>query len=280
MKQFIEARFAALTSSAIKTETKTRVLVIGCGEMAQALFQPWNDLTDHLFTVACRSRTPTQSRFRAVRTPEELAGERFDLCIVAVKPDQIETALPAYRPFLHDRSLVISMAAGVSTAKFGDVLPNKVIRIMPNLPVALGKGSTGVYCAHPLDTEERRDIDKLLEPTGTAFWLQSEDEIDRFTAVAGSGPGYAFELTRCWIDAAERLGFEPEVARELVLETMEGAIGLAKTRGVALEQLRNEVTSPAGTTQAGLQALNPDTQLDRLFQQSLSAAYERATELR
>ena len=107
-----------------------------------------------------------------------------------------------------------------------------------------------------------------------------EDELDRVTAVAGSGPGYAFEIARCWIEAAIKLGFSPETARELVLNTLGGSIELAMTSEQSAEALRNSVTSKNGTTEAGLKALTEDSKLEELFESTVKAAYQRAVELR
>jgi pyrroline-5-carboxylate reductase len=119
-----------------------------------------------------------------------------------------------------------------------------------------------------------------MQPTGHLVWTATEDELDRVTAVAGSGPGYAFELMRCWATAAEKLGFEPETARELVLRTLRGAAAMALDDDRTPTQLRDAVTSPRGTTQAGLDALNDGDVLDAHFERALRAAYARAVELR
>ena len=108
-----------------------------------------------------------------------------------------------------------------------------------------------------------------------------EDQLDRVTAVAGSGPGYVFELARAYVAAAEGIGFSHEQARALVLGTLEGTIAMAIAEDdKSLEDLRNSVTSKGGTTAAGLDALNGDGAVSRKFEQTLEAAYKRAVELR
>ena len=112
------------------------------------------------------------------------------------------------------------------------------------------------------------------------MWLDDEDEIDRFTAVAGSGPGYVFELLRAYEEAAVEIGFDRETARELVLGTVAGTTEMAVRDERPLAELRGDVTSPNGTTQAGLDALRTDGTMERLLRETVRAAYDRAVELR
>ena len=119
-----------------------------------------------------------------------------------------------------------------------------------------------------------------MAPTGELVWVSTEDELDRVTAVAGSGPGYAFEIARCWAEACESLGFSEQQARRLVLTTLAGSVDLALASDASLDELRDGVTSRKGTTQAGLSALNGGSQLGSLFGETVQAAYARAVELR
>ena len=117
--------------------------------------------------------------------------------------------------------------------------------------------------------------------TGTAITVDAEDKLDRVTAVAGSGPGYVFEIARTYVAAAQELGFSAQEARAMVLGTMAGTVAMAQADEAGdLEALRNSVTSKGGTTAAGLDALNGDDTLTRLMRSTLQAAYDRAVELR
>jgi pyrroline-5-carboxylate reductase len=115
---------------------------------------------------------------------------------------------------------------------------------------------------------------------GTVIEVPDEDALDRFTAVAGSGPGYVFELARAYVEAAKGLGFSHDEARRMVIATLEGTLAMASSSDEPLESLRNSVTSKGGTTAAGLAALNGEGELDRLLASTLTSAYERAVELR
>jgi pyrroline-5-carboxylate reductase len=123
-------------------------------------------------------------------------------------------------------------------------------------------------------------VESLMQQTGTTVWVDEEDALDRVTAVAGSGPGYVFEIARTYIEAAEALGFTTAQARALVLDTMAGAVEMARRSDESVETLRNSVTSKNGTTQAGLDALNGDGTLTELMRRTTRAAYDRAVELR
>ncbi|MCI4646367.1 MAG: hypothetical protein MRY64_16420 [Hyphomonadaceae bacterium] len=119
-----------------------------------------------------------------------------------------------------------------------------------------------------------------MQRAGELVWVETEDGLDRVTAIAGSGPGYVFEIARCYVEAACKLGFSEEQARTLVLGTMAGAIDMAATSPNSLADLRNAVTSKAGTTEAGLNALNGSGALSTLLEATTRAAYERAVDLR
>ena len=154
------------------------------------------------------------------------------------------------------------------------------IRIMPNLPAQIGRGVSGLYADPPCSPAHRDLADRLAKATGSAIWLDTEDEIDRITAVAGSGTGYVFEIARAYVAAAERLGFAPDTARTLVIETLAGAVEMAARSETSLEDLRNSVMSKKGTTEAGIHALRRGGLLEQLLVETTEAAYARACELR
>jgi pyrroline-5-carboxylate reductase len=211
----------------------------------------------------------------------ELDGQRFDIVVVAVKPQMIAEVLPDYLSLLADDGVILSIAAGFSLKSLQVIVGQaSVVRVMPNLPVSLGKGVSGLFADDQVAGKHRKLTEALMRPTGHLIWVASEDELDRVTAVAGSGPGYAFEIARCWAQAGEDLGFSRSQARELVLRTLEGAVELALNSDTPLDGLREQVTSKNGTTQAGLTALNGQSQLDGLLGTTVRAAYERAIELR
>jgi pyrroline-5-carboxylate reductase len=250
--------------------------------MGGALLSRWREADGFRFTVVSPSgRRPIPEGVRAVRSADELGEDQFDMLVIATKPQSIESALPAYRHLLAPGGCLLSMAAGFSIDSLQAIAPGvPAIRIMPNLPVMIGKGVSALYADDSLNDKCRLRVEALMAPTGHLVWAASEDELDRVTAVAGSGPGYAFEIARCWADACEALGFSKADARELVLKTLAGSVDLALATDTPLDELRDGVTSKNGTTQAGLSVLNGDAQLGGLLGRTVEAAYARAVELR
>ncbi|WP_291842031.1 pyrroline-5-carboxylate reductase [Maricaulis sp.] len=257
------------------------ILLIGCGKMGGAMLRRWIDAMPARFTTVNRSGRALPAGTEHVDGVDTLAGRRFDVIILAVKPQQIPDVLPAYASLLAEDGCHVSIAAGFSSASIAAIVGDRpVLRLMPNLPALIGRSVNGIY-ANSACSDRHRDIgDQLARATGTPVWLDSEDELDRLTAVAGSGPGYVFEIARSYIAAAEGLGFSNETARALVLETMGGAIEMAARSDEDVAELRNSVMSKKGTTEAGINALRRDGQLDALLTETVQAAYERAVELR
>lgn len=216
-----------------------------------------------------------------LREPPAVADCGFDLVIVAVKPQIVAEVLPDYASRLLPDGFVASIAAGCSIERLQALSGGAaVVRVMPNLPSAIGSGVSGL-CADDRATDaQRTSIERLMAAAGSTMWVPDEDMLDRLTAVAGSGPGYVFEMARNYVDAAMALGFSAEDARQLVLGTMAGTIAMAQASDLSLEELRTSVTSKNGTTAAGLDALNGDGVLGERFCDTLTAAYDRAVDLR
>lgn len=273
---------AAEMSATDGTAVVKHVLMLGCGKMGGALLQRWSAATPFLFTAL----SPSGSRrlpgpVTMVTSAAELDRAHYDAIVIAVKPQMIGDVLPSYIERLAADGLLISLAAGTSCERIAALAGGRaLVRVMPNLPVSIGLGMSALYAGDGVTVDHRRFIEALMEPTGDLLWAESEDEFDRITAIAGSGPGYTFELLRCWAEAAEALGFTPAQARGLVLATVRGAVELAQERDLPLAELRAEVTSKKGTTEAGLNALNGDGEIGGRFARTLQAAYDRAVELR
>ena len=255
--------------------------MIGCGKMGSALLVHWM-AGGETFTVADPAIDAVAGGARLVRDSSAIASEKFDLVIVAIKPQMVDEVLPDYASLLADGGYVLSIAAGCSIARLSRLMGGApVVRVMPNLPAAVGKGVSGICAGPGAEDAPLAHATEMMRRTGTAIVVADEDRIDRVTAVSGSGPGYVFEIARAYVEAAQAQGFSPEEAREMVLGTMEGAIAMALAPDAAdLAELRNSVTSKGGTTAAGLDALNGDEGLSRRLRETLEAAYARAVELR
>ena len=257
------------------------VLMVGCGKMGSALLGQWAKGPESI-TVVDPGQESAPGGARLVSDRAEIEGECFDCIVVAVKPQMIDDIMPAYAANLAPGGYVLSIAAGYSAGRLSQAMNGApVVRVMPNLPAAIGQGVSGIYPAEGATAAHTAHVQDFMARAGTTVTVASEDELDRVTAVAGSGPGYVFEIARAYALAAMEQGFTEEQAREMVLGTIGGAIAMASEPGaLSLEDLRNSVTSKGGTTAAGLAALNGDDGLTDRLRATLQAAYDRAVELR
>ncbi len=261
------------------SDLRLSVLTVGAGNMGGALLRRWADLDG----VACAAVDPAASEIDGVsffRGADELGDRTFDVVVLAVKPQMIASVAGDYVQRLAPDGAVASIAAGASIAQlqsiFGAVA---IVRMMPNLPAQIGEGVSALCANAHADESVRANVERLARAAGDVVWVKDDDMIDRFTAIAGSGPGYVFEIAREYTRAAEALGFEAADARRMALAVMRGAVAMALQDERPLGAMRDAVTSRKGTTEAGLAELTRDGQLENLFDAALKAAYARARAL-
>lgn len=202
-----------------------------------------------------------------------------DVLVLSVKPQQLREALEQLVGRLQQQ-LVVSIAAGVRLADISRWLGgcHRIVRAMPNTPALVGAGITGL-CADPSVTQEERDIaESVLAAVGQTVWLNDESQMDAVTAVSGSGPAYVFYFIEALQAAGEALGFPPEAARRLAVETFAGASKLAAQSNESLALLRARVTSKGGTTEAALRSLDAD-QVAAAISRAVAAACARGKAL-
>lgn len=248
--------------------------------MGSALLSFWKK-GDEDFVIVDPGLDSAPDGVELVARKEDLGERKFDMVVVAIKPQQVDDVLPQYRESFAENAVLLSIAAGCSASRLEKASAGRpVIRVMPNLPAAIGRGMSGLYANPAVTDEHKAHAITMMERTGSVIEVDSEDALDRVTAVAGSGPGYVFEMARAYVEAAIALGFDEAQARRMVLDTMRGTLAMAEETGEPLETLRNSVTSKGGTTAAGLDALNGDGDFSRLIRSTLEAAYRRAEELR
>jgi pyrroline-5-carboxylate reductase len=255
--------------------------MIGCGNMGGALLARWARLDGLSFTVVDPAGPDAPEGVTLTTSVDGLDAGSFDALIVAVKPQLIDKAIPPAAHLLKSDGVALSIAAGTSAAVVSKAAASMpAIRLMPNMPARIGQGVSGLY-ADPACTPGHKALAETLgEAVGTALWLADEDQVDRITAAAGSGPGYVFDFARAYQEAAEALGFDPDQARALVLQTIAGCMALAEDTGQPFDQLRDSIMSKGGTTAAGVGVLNEGGEMDTRVRAALGAAYARAVELR
>ena len=205
------------------------------------------------------------------------AVEGARIVVLGVKPAQITELLAEVGPALDPEALVVSVAAGVTTASMEEVVGNPVVRAMPNTPSLIGRGVTGISAGSRADRSELALATALFRTVGTVIELP-ESQIDALSTVSGSGPAYVFLLIEELTRAAQSLGFDDDVARLMVQETFLGATLLLESTGADPEELRRRVTSPKGTTERAI-AVMQEADLAEMFERATAAALTRAREL-
>lgn len=201
-----------------------------------------------------------------------------DIVVFAVKPQVLAQVLrPLYGQF--DDKLVISIVAGAEIATISELLrTERVVRVMPNTPALVQTGAHGLYATEQVNSTDRELASQVLAATGLTIWVNSEAQIDAVTAVSGSGPAYFFYLMESMIRAGKNLGLDEKVATALTLQTALGAAQMAITSSNTPAELRKNVTSPNGTTQAAIEVFD-HAQISQNIQAALAAAKTRSQEL-
>jgi pyrroline-5-carboxylate reductase len=199
--------------------------------------------------------------------------------VVALKPQMFREAGPGLKPFTAAATLVVSIMAGTTMASIREVCGGSVVRAMPNTPAAIGHGITVAVAANDVSPAQRAVADALLRATGSVEWVDDESLMDAVTAVSGSGPAYVFLLAEELARAGVEAGLPQELATKLARETVAGSGELLHRSELAAATLRQNVTSPGGTTAAALQVLMGPDGMQSLLTRAVAAATKRSKEL-
>ncbi|MEN8841325.1 MAG: pyrroline-5-carboxylate reductase [Octadecabacter sp.] len=262
-------------------ETRGMVL-LGCGKMGSAMLAGW--LANGLPASSVWVLDPYPSdwlKSTGVHINEGVP-EAPAIALIAVKPQMMGEALPSMKALGNRDTVFLSVAAGTSIATFADALgaQSPIIRAMPNTPAAIGRGITAIVGnAHTSDTQ--LDLaEALLSAVGQVVRLDDEVQMDAVTAVSGSGPAYVFHLVETLAAAGQAEGLPADLAMQLAKATVGGAGQLAEDAAEDPSQLRINVTSPNGTTQAALEVLmDAETGFPNLLRHAVKAAADRSREL-
>jgi pyrroline-5-carboxylate reductase len=199
--------------------------------------------------------------------------------VVALKPQTFRDAGAMLKSFTGPATLVVSIMAGATIASIEEVCGGKVVRAMPNTPAAIGRGITVAVAANNVSTAQRAVADALLRATGSVEWVDDESLMDAVTAVSGSGPAYIFLLAEELARAGVEAGLPAELATKLARETVAGSGELLHRSELSSATLRQNVTSPGGTTAAALEVLMGPDGLQSLMIRAVAAATKRGKEL-
>ena len=264
------------------------LVLVGCGKMGGALLRGWLSRGvpgKDVFVIDPAPRDLADVQARGVSVLTSFAALPPDLkpgmILLAIKPQFMDEALPAYRRFADQGAVFLSIAAGKTVAYLKEKLGPKavVIRSMPNTPAAVGRGMS-VILRDPKVAPATLDLcGQLLSAVGEIGWIDEEDQINAVTAVSGGGPAYVFLLIECLAEAGRAAGLPADLAMQLARETVVGSGELAHQSSETATQLRQAVMSPKGTTLEAINILMAPDGLQPLMNKAIAAATRRGREI-
>jgi pyrroline-5-carboxylate reductase len=271
------------TSSALDTIRGTIVLA-GAGKMGGPMLSGWLAQGLDAKHVAVIEPQPsgeisalTTKGIRLNPSPKDVGS--VATLVIALKPQTFREAGAMLKSFTGPSTLVVSIMAGATIASIQEVCGGSVVRAMPNTPAAIGRGITVAVAANNVSAGQRAVADALLRATGSVEWVDDEGLMDAVTAVSGSGPAYIFLLAEELARAGVEAGLPAELATKLARETVAGSGELLHRSELASATLRQNVTSPGGTTAAALEVLMGPDGMQSLLTRAVAAATRRSKEL-
>ncbi|MGD1954551.1 MAG: pyrroline-5-carboxylate reductase [Sphingomonadales bacterium] len=254
------------------------IALIGCGRMGAAIARALAKEFD------VSAYDPFAPMPHGVRRLEALTSDMIPsgaTAILAVKPQTLAQLEPDLKKLASKLPLVISVMAGVTIKRLKEVFGKQtnVIRAMPNIAVEVGHGMTVAVSAERLDIIDKANMTRLLETTGRCVWLSKEEQIDAATALSGSGPAYFLRFAEALVEAGVAEGLDRAEAVQLIRQTFIGAARYCEAQKMTLADLRDQVTSANGTTEAGLHTLDQNHAIEKLAIATVEAAARRSREL-
>jgi pyrroline-5-carboxylate reductase len=260
------------------------IVLAGAGKMGGAMLSGWLSQGLDAKRVAVIEPQPSEEisalitkGIRLNPAPKEVVD--VATLVIALKPQTFREAGPDLKRFAGSSTLVVSIMAGTTIASIREVCDGSVVRAMPNTPAAIGRGITVAVAASNVSTSQRAVADALLRATGLVEWVDNEDLMDAVTAVSGSGPAYIFLLAEELARAGVEAGLPQELATKLARETVAGSGELLHRSELPSATLRQNVTSPGGTTAAALEVLMGPDGMQSLLTRAVAAATRRSKEL-
>jgi len=257
------------------------IAFIGFGNMAQAIAKGLiKQKGYHLFASDPNFSEQNMCNEVQCNKDNQDIAKKADIIIIAVKPNQVKSVIKEIGSLISPECLIISVAAGVPLAWLNQQFTNKqpIIRCMPNIPAAVKQAATALISNEAVNEHYKKQTEFIFSNIGIISWLTNDADMDRLTALSGSGPAYVFKFMESMISAAEKLGLSKDIAQSFTFQTVKGALSIAERSNLSLPNLRKQVTSPQGTTAAALEILNSG-EFDSLLLKAMEAARQRATEL-
>jgi len=271
------------------TRFPASLVLVGAGKMGGAMLEGWlaGGFDPRHISVIDPKPADTlialASQYGFALNPAD-GPAAAEVVVLAIKPQMLDEAAPHFRHMIGPKTLVVSVLAGKTVADLSARLPQDkaypvIVRAMPNLPASVGRGVTGCYAASGVSDAQRAATTTLLSCVGGVEWVEDESLIDAVTSVSGSGPAYVFLLVECLAKAGEAQGLPADVAARLARMTITGSGELLHQSALSPATLRQNVTSPGGTTAAALDVLMADDGLGPLMVEAVDAARKRAVAL-
>jgi pyrroline-5-carboxylate reductase len=266
------------------------LVMFGAGKMGGAMLDAWIERgLDPAGVTIIDPGLPGDHRdayqkqgARVFDSAEAAGGEPPHVLVLAVKPQAMDAVLAPAAWLAGPRTLIVSIAAGIQLDRlipaFGPNQP--IVRIMPNTPAQVGAGISVACAGAAVDSASRELVDAMLAAIGLVEWVEDEDLMDAVTAVSGSGPAYVFLLAECLAEAGRAAGLPGPLAERLARQTVIGGGALLAASCDPAARLRENVTSPGGTTEAALSVLRGENGLERLLTDAVKAARDRSIALR
>ena len=264
-----------------------KVLIVGSGNMGEAMLRGWVKASNELTKIYVREPNPSNwlKKMNATKkitlNPLDIKGQ-INVCIFAVKPQVAEQVIKDNKNDLADNSFLISVIAGKDFSFFHNIfkVPCPVIRVMPNTPVSIEQGVSAIIGNEYSSLAQIKWTEHFFSTLGKTVVLEKESMIDVVTAISGSGPAYIFNFAEILIGVGNDLGIPEEITKTIVLQTIVGAGLLAIDSNKSPSMLREDVTSPNGTTQAALNILmDKKNGWHEIIKNAVVAAYNRSKSL-
>lgn len=265
---------------------QARLVFLGAGNIATAIISGLLKQGFAANRITAVDPRPSQlelfKRFKVNTSSNNIAAVKdASVVILSVKPAVVSSVALSIAPAIVEAPpLVISVAAGVTTASLsgwlGSAVP--VIRCMPNTPAKVQLGTTGMFASPSVSSEQKQLAAEIMGAVGLCLWMDTDAQLDAVTALSGSGPAYFFYFMELMQAAGVELGLDPETCRQLVEQTALGAATMAIESSVDVSELRRQVTSPGGTTEAAINRMQ-DEDLPATIGSAINAAYQRSIEL-
>ena len=262
-----------------------RIKIIGCGKMASAILDAW--LKKSISPQDIYVDDPKPSEWLLEKKKHGLnintkADVSFDYCFIGVKPQSLDEIKLKLKGLSKKNVTFVSMLAGIKINRLEDIIgkDESIVRIMPNLPAEILKGVTAVKENKWVEPKQSKNLALLLEAFGETVNFVEESKFDAVTAISGSGPAYIFLIAELMTEVGINLGLSYDEAFKLVKHTIDGAGSLIVNSSLKPQKLRENVTSPGGTTHEALAVLmNKDNGLPKIFSAAIKAAAQRSKEL-